>query len=137
MARVVRAVLQVERSAAQAVSRMEEVVGAEVRAWKKEVESRSKREMAWQVVRVVLVRRVWKKVEQVVVVKLLVREVSKAVGKDEVVVEVVSVDMDVLLLLVVVVRGWRVRVRVSSLVKISGDSCWSVVVVVVVVCAAE
>lgn len=46
MARVVRAVLQVERSEAQAVSRMEEVVGAEVRAWKKEVESRSKREMA-------------------------------------------------------------------------------------------
>lgn len=77
-----------------------------------------------------LVRRVWKKVEQVVVVKLLVREVSKAVGKVEVVVSVVSVVMDVLL----VVRGWRVRVRVSSLVKISGDSCWSVVVVV---CAAE
>lgn len=131
MARVVRAVLQVERSEAQAVSRMEEVVGAEVRAWKKEVESRRRREMAWQVVRVLLVRRVWKKVEQVVVVKLLVREVSKAVGKVEVVVSVVSVVMDVSL--EVVVRGWRVRVRVSSLVKISGDSWWSVVVV----CAAE
>lgn len=125
-AREVRAVLQVVRFEAQAVSRMEEVVGAEVRAWKKEVESRRRSEMAWQEVRVVLDRRLWKKVAQVVVVKLLVREVSKAVGNVDDDVSVVSVDMDVVL--VVVLRGCRVRLLVSSLalvvvvVKISGDS---------------
>lgn len=127
-AREVRAVLQVVRFEAQAVSRMEEVVGAEVRAWKKEVESRRRSEMAWQEVRVVLDRRLWKKVAQVVVVKLLVREVSKAVGNVDDDVSVVSVDMDVVL--VVVLRGCRVRLLVSSLalavvvvvVKIFGDS---------------
>jgi hypothetical protein len=72
---------QEETSAAQAMSKTRDVEAAEVRIWKKAVESRRSIEMAWQSVKEESERKLVKKDGQEVVVKLLERLVSKAVGK--------------------------------------------------------
>lgn len=71
---------QDETSAAQAMSRTRDVDAAEVRVWKKAVESRRSVETAWQEVKEESERKELKNCGQVSEVKLLERLVSKGAG---------------------------------------------------------